>query len=208
MAGSLRRFATWREGASARLWRAEASERMRFDSSPAPGDAGHPAPHSVSATDGGWLAEMTPVSGNDEKHASDGECNACDDRSRSRHLECWELSGDEPDTCKQDQQEADLGQCDARLMAQRKHRNDGSYSDRSALPATERELLGFQDHLQRSAGCRTPDGQGHVHSDWRPVLIVRHHPSSRSMSHPGLATSAPNASARCLSARSADTSVT
>jgi hypothetical protein len=42
-------------------------------------------------------AEMTPVSSNDEKHASEGECNACDDRSRSRHLEGWDLSGDEPD---------------------------------------------------------------------------------------------------------------
>jgi hypothetical protein len=36
------------------------------------------------------------------------------------------LSGDEPDTGKQDQQESDLGECDARLMVQRKYRNDGS----------------------------------------------------------------------------------
>ena len=64
---------------------------------------------------------MTPVRGDDEKHASEGERNACDDRSRRRHLEGWDLSGDEPDTGKQDQQEADLGECDARLMAQRKH---------------------------------------------------------------------------------------
>ena len=70
---------------------------------------------------------MTPVSSNDEKHASEGERNACDDRSRNRHLEGWDLSGDEPDTGKQDQQESDLGECDARLMAQRKHRNDRSY---------------------------------------------------------------------------------
>jgi hypothetical protein len=71
---------------------------------------------------------MTPVSSNDEKHASEGERNACDDRSRRRHLEDWDLSGDEPDTGKQDQQESDLGECDAGLMAERKHRNDGSYS--------------------------------------------------------------------------------
>jgi hypothetical protein len=57
------------------------------------------------------------VRGDDEKHASDGERNACDDHSRRRHLEGWDLSGDEPDTGKQDQQEADLGECDARLMA-------------------------------------------------------------------------------------------
>src|ERR1039458_10250974 len=92
-------------------------------------------------------AEMTPVSSNDEKHASDGECNACDDRSRSRHLEGWDLSGDEPDTGKQDQQEANLGERDARLMAQRKHRNDGSYSDRSVMPpVTEQNLRSFQDY--------------------------------------------------------------
>jgi hypothetical protein len=64
---------------------------------------------------------MTPVSSNDEKHASEAERNACDDRSRNRHLEGWDLSGDEPDTGEQDQQESDLGECDARLMAQRKH---------------------------------------------------------------------------------------
>jgi hypothetical protein len=64
---------------------------------------------------------MTPVSSNDEKHASEGERNACDDRPLSRDLEGWDLSGDEPDTGKQDQQESDLGECAARLMAQRKH---------------------------------------------------------------------------------------
>ena len=70
---------------------------------------------------------MTPASGNDEKHASEGERNACDDRSLNRNLEGWDLSGDEPDTGKQDQREAHLGECDARLMAERKHRNNGSY---------------------------------------------------------------------------------
>jgi hypothetical protein len=44
------------------------------------------------------------------------------------------LSGDEPDTGDQDQQESDFGEGDARLMAQRKHGNDGSYFDRSVLP--------------------------------------------------------------------------
>jgi hypothetical protein len=64
-----------------------------------------------------WSAEMTPVSSNDEKHACEDERNASDDRSRSRHLEGWDLSGDEPGTGKQDQQESDLGERDARLMA-------------------------------------------------------------------------------------------
>jgi hypothetical protein len=64
---------------------------------------------------------MTPVSSDDEEHASDGERNACDDRSRSRHLEGWDLSGNEPDTGKKDQQESHLGERDPRVMAQRKH---------------------------------------------------------------------------------------
>jgi len=43
------------------------------------------------------------------------------------------LSGDEPDTGKQDQQESDLGECDARLMAERKDRNDGGNFDAETL---------------------------------------------------------------------------
>ena len=66
-------------------------------------------------------AEMTPVSSNDEKHASEGERNACDVRPLSRDLEGWDLSGDEPETGKQDQQESDLGECAARFVAQPKH---------------------------------------------------------------------------------------
>jgi len=85
----------------------------------------------------GSSAEVAPVRGDYEEHASKGQCNACDDSSRSRHLQGWDLSGDEPDTGEQDQQEADLGERDARLMAQRKHRNDGSYLDRSVLPVPE-----------------------------------------------------------------------
>ncbi|HVD03953.1 MAG TPA: hypothetical protein VNF75_07460 [Candidatus Dormibacteraeota bacterium] len=61
------------------------------------------------------------MSSNDEKHASGGERNACDDGPLSRDLEGWDLSGDEPDTGKQDQQESDLGDCAARLVAQDKH---------------------------------------------------------------------------------------
>jgi hypothetical protein len=79
---------------------------------------------------------MTPVRGDNEKHASASERNAYDDRSRRRHLEGRDLSGDEPDTGKQDQQETDLGEFHARLMTERKHRNDGSYFDRSLLPGT------------------------------------------------------------------------
>ena len=86
----------------------------------------------------GWSSEMTPVRGDNEKHASASERNACDNLSRRMHLEGRDLSGDEPGTGKQDQQEADLGECDARLMAERKHRNDGSYFDRSVLPVVVR----------------------------------------------------------------------
>ena len=76
---------------------------------------------------------MTPMSGNDEKHASEGECNACDDRPRNWHLEGWDLSGDEPDTSKQDQQESNLGERDACVMAQRKHGKDGSCCSNSEI---------------------------------------------------------------------------
>jgi hypothetical protein len=89
------------------------------------GDVMHRATCSVSAHTG-WSAEMTPVSSNDEKHASEGERNACDDRSRSRHLEGRDLSGDEPDTGEQERQESDFGKGDARLMAQPKHGGDCS----------------------------------------------------------------------------------
>jgi hypothetical protein len=64
--------------------------------------------------------------GNDEKHSSEGERNACDDLSLNRYLEGWDLSGDEPDTGKQDQQESDLSECCACLIA---HGNDGSIFD-------------------------------------------------------------------------------
>ena len=94
---------------------------------------------------------MTPVRCDNEKHASASERNACDNRSRRMHLEGRDLSGDEPDTGKQDQQEADLGECDARLMAERKHRNDGSYFDRSVLPAVGRSP-------ERSVVSRQPPG--------------------------------------------------
>ena len=76
-------------------------------------------------------AEMTPVSGDDEEHASANERDACDNRSRSRNLKGRDLSGDEPHTGKQDQQEADLGECDTGLMGEREHRSDGMYFDRS-----------------------------------------------------------------------------
>jgi hypothetical protein len=41
------------------------------------------------------------------------------------------LSGDKPDTGKQDQQESDLGKDDSRLTA---HETDDSYCDKSKLP--------------------------------------------------------------------------
>jgi hypothetical protein len=104
---------------------------------------------------------MTPVRGDNEKHASASECNACDNRSRRTHLEGRDLSGDEPDTGKQDQQEADLGERNARLMAERKHRNDGNDCNRSVLPVTERNLLSLQDYPRRVGVCRPPGSE-----DW------------------------------------------
>ena len=71
---------------------------------------------------------MAPVSGNDEKHASEDQRNACDDRSLNRNLKGWNLSGHEPDTGEQDQQESDLGEYDACLMA---HGNDRNCFDTS-----------------------------------------------------------------------------
>ena len=91
---------------------------------------------------------MSPARGNDEKHASASERNPCHNCSRRPHLEGRDLSGDEPDTGKQDQQVADLGECDARLMAERKHGSDGSYFDRPIPPVAERDLLNSQDYPQ------------------------------------------------------------
>lgn len=70
---------------------------------------------------------MTPVRGNNEKHASANERKACDNRSRCSHLEGRDLSDDEPDTGEQDQQEANLGKSDSSLVADRRHGNDGNY---------------------------------------------------------------------------------
>ena len=85
---------------------------------------------------------MTPSRGDNEKHATESKRNAYHSRSRRTHLEGRDLSGDKPDTGKQDQQEADLGECDARLVAERKQNgSDGSYSDRSVLPTTKWDLL-------------------------------------------------------------------
>ena len=86
------------------------------------------------ATPTGWSAELTPVRGDDEKQAGEGERNACDDRSRCANLEARDFGGDEPDTGKQDQQESDFREGDARLMAESEHGHHGSDSNRSALP--------------------------------------------------------------------------
>jgi hypothetical protein len=84
-----------------------------------PGLTPPPVSHKRRVAGSSQSAEMTPVRGDDEKHACDGQRNACDDRSRRAQLECRDLSGDEPETCDQDQQEADFGQCDARVMCER-----------------------------------------------------------------------------------------
>jgi len=105
---------------------------------------------------------MSPARGNDEKHASASERNPCHNCSRRPHLEGRDLSGDEPDTGKQDQQVADLGECDARLMAERKHGSDSSYFDRPIPPVAERDLLNSQDYPSRAVAPRRTgfSGQG------------------------------------------------
>jgi hypothetical protein len=60
------------------------------------------------------------------------------------------------------------------LMAQRKHRNDGSYSDRSVMPVTEQNLRSFQDYPPT---CRRVPVNGDT----------RHRPAS---AHTGGSTSA------------------
>ena len=77
---------------------------------------------------------MTRVRGDNKKHASPSERNACDDCSRRANLEGWNLSGDEPDTGKNDQQEAHLGECDTRSMADRKHSFNGSHLELGPRP--------------------------------------------------------------------------
>jgi len=84
---------------------------------------------------------VTPTRGDNEKHASASERNACHNPSRRTRLEGRDLSGDKPDTGKQDQHEADPGERDARLVAERKPGSNDSYLDRSVLPTTERDLL-------------------------------------------------------------------
>jgi hypothetical protein len=61
--------------------------------------------------------------------------------------------------------------------------------------------------LRRMGSCR-PTRLQHDESAPGQRSLGLHYASSKSMSHPGLATRAPKASARCRSARSAETSVT
>jgi hypothetical protein len=105
----------------------QAPEAAGYRKDVPPSRSGIPRTRPVSTALTGWSAEMIPMSGDNEKHTSASERNACDDRSRRPHLEGRDLSGDEPDTCKQDQQETDLGESYARLMAESKLRNNGSY---------------------------------------------------------------------------------
>jgi hypothetical protein len=95
---------------------------------------------------------VTPVRRDDQKQASKGECNACDDGSHCGHLEGRDLSGDQPDTGEQDQQESDLGEGFSRLRA---HGTGGSYFDQSKLPVTERNFLSSQDYPQGAVPGRS-----------------------------------------------------
>jgi len=117
---------------------------------------------------------MSPARGNDEKHASASERNPCHNCSRRPHLEGRDLSGDEPDTGKQDQQVADLGECDARLMAERKHGSDSSYFDRPIPPVAERDLLNSQDYPSRAVAPRRTgfSGQG-VRGEAHPAVSMQ-----------------------------------
>lgn len=70
---------------------------------------------------------MTPVRRDDEKYAGAGERDSRHDRSDRSPFEGWELSGNEPDAGNQDQEEANLGEGDARLTTKREHRDNGSF---------------------------------------------------------------------------------
>ena len=56
-----------------------------------------------------WLAEVTPVRGNDEKQTAESERDARDDPSRGASLQRRDFGGDEPDTGEQDKQEPHFG---------------------------------------------------------------------------------------------------
>ena len=56
-----------------------------------------------------WLAEVTPVRGDDEKQAAESERGARDDPSRGASLQRRDFGGDEPDTGEQDKQEPHFG---------------------------------------------------------------------------------------------------
>jgi hypothetical protein len=69
------------------------------------------------------LAERPEVGGDDQQDAGERKRNPRDYRSRSAHPEPRDLGGSKPDTRKQDQQKANLGKPDARVMADRRKHN-------------------------------------------------------------------------------------
>ena len=56
-----------------------------------------------------WLAEVTPVRGDDEKQTRERERDARDDPSCDASLQRRDFGGDEPDTGEQDEQESHFG---------------------------------------------------------------------------------------------------
>lgn len=56
-----------------------------------------------------WLAEVTPVRGDDEKQTAESERDARDDPSCGASLQPRDFGGDEPDTGEQDKQEPHFG---------------------------------------------------------------------------------------------------
>jgi hypothetical protein len=64
----------------------------------------------ISKFDGGPLAEMAPVGGNDEQHAGHCKCCAGDDRSNPTEPQGWNFGCNEPDTCDQDEKKPEFGQ--------------------------------------------------------------------------------------------------
>ena len=56
-----------------------------------------------------WLAEVTPVRGDDEKQTRERERDARDDPSCDASLQRRDFGGDEPDTGEQDKQEPHFG---------------------------------------------------------------------------------------------------
>jgi hypothetical protein len=84
-------------------------------------------------------AEVTPASGDDEKHAADRERQACYDRPRGRELELGDLRRRKPDTREQEKQKPDFGEAYARVMCETEHEAHADHSSHPAASLSRRD---------------------------------------------------------------------